>query len=328
MNKRQIFVYLLSAIASVLLLAYLLLNLDWDILRAAFSDIRWGWLGLALLSYLANILLRALRFANLIYSRPVKWMELIPVSALHNILMYLMPAKTGDVSYIFIAKKRLDLSFNEGAATLLAVRFYDFSVVALILAMLLPFSKNEMPVWIYQLAVIFCLLILIGTMGVLVFLKLSRPAMDEIYQKQVPAHRNFHTYIRAAWYKFVVDLREIQSRGAHIKVALLTAGIWLCIYFNFYFAAKSMGLPVAFYHIVIVSIVMIPLTLLPLQGFANIGTHEIGWASVLVAFNYPYKTALAIAAGTHFVLLLSVLLGGGLAFGGAQFILTRNGTRD
>jgi uncharacterized membrane protein YbhN (UPF0104 family) len=84
-----------------------------------------------------------------------------------------------------------------------------------------------------------------------------------------------------------------------------------------------MGLPVAFYHIAIISMVMIPLTLLPLQGFANLGTHEIGWTSVLVAFDYPYKTALAIAAGSHFVLLLSVLVSGGLAFFGAQFFLKK-----
>jgi uncharacterized membrane protein YbhN (UPF0104 family) len=67
--------------------------------------------------------------------------------------------------------------------------------------------------------------------------------------------------------------------------------------------------------------------LLPLQGFATIGTHEIGWTSVLVAFNYPYETALAIAAGSHFVLLLSVLIGGGLAFFGAQLILTNMRSR-
>ena len=335
MKKHQLPIHIISAILSIALLAYLLLNLDWDILRVAFSDIHWGWLGLALLAYLVNILLRALRFTNLIYSRPVKWVELIPVSALHNILMYLMPAKTGDVAYIFLAKNRLDLSLTEGTATLLAARFYDFSIVALILAMMLPFSKDEMPVWIFQSSIVFCLLILIGAMGILGFLKFSTTPLESVSSPALwaltenPKHpqgtrASGLQKIRAAWYKFIAGLREIQSHGAHGKVALLTAGIWLCIYSNFYFAAKSMGLPVAFYHIAIISIVMIPLTLLPLQGFANIGTHEIGWTSVLVAFNYPYKTALAIAAGSHFVLLLSVLLGGGLAFWGAQFILTKN----
>ena len=316
MKNRNLLLYVISGILSAVLLAYLLLNLDWEILRVAFSDLHWGWLGMAFLAYLLNIFLRALRFTNLIYSRPVKWIELVPVSALHNILMYLMPAKTGDVAYIFLAKDRLDLSLTEGTATLLAARYYDFSVVALVLAILLPFSKKDMPVWIFESSVIFCLLILLGTIGILLFLRFSKPATDN----QPVGEKTLLTRIRAAWTKFIAGLREIQNHGAHGRVALLTAGIWLCVYSNFYFATRSMGLPVAFYHIAIISIVMIPLTLLPLQGFANIGTHEVGWTSVLVAFGYPYKTALAIAAGSHLVLLFSVLISGGVAFFGAQII--------
>ena len=316
MKNRNLLLYVISGILSAVLLAYLLLNLDWEILRVAFSDLHWGWLGMAFLAYLLNIFLRALRFTNLIYSRPVKWIELVPVSALHNILMYLMPAKTGDVAYIFLAKDRLDLSLTEGTATLLAARYCDFSVVALVLAILLPFSKKDMPVWIFESSVIFCLLILLGTIGILLFLRFSKPATDN----QPVGEKTLITRIRAAWTKFIAGLREIQNHGAHGRVALLTAGIWLCVYSNFYFATRSMGLPVAFYHIAIISIVMIPLTLLPLQGFANIGTHEVGWTSVLVAFGYPYKTALAIAAGSHLVLLFSVLISGGVAFFGAQII--------
>jgi len=320
-DKRRVFIYILSAVLSLLFLAYVLINLDWNILLTAFSDIRWGWLGMAFLAYLVNIFLRAMRFSSLIYSRRIKWLELIPVSALHNILTYLMPAKTGDVSYIFIARNRLDVSLSEGTATLLAARFYDFSIVALFLAILLPFSKDEMPDWIFRSAVIFCLVILAGAISVSAFLKFSKIAAGPSNRQSVENPLlKLVSRIRTAWDKFTLGLREIQEHGAHGRVALSTAGIWLCVYSNFYFAAQSMGLPISFYHIAIISIVMIPLTLLPLQGFANIGTHEVGWTSVLVAFNYPYETALAIAAGTHFVLLLSVLIAGGLAFFGAQFI--------
>jgi glycosyltransferase 2 family protein len=320
MKKHQTLIYIVSAVLSVALLVYLLLNLDWDILRVAFADIHWGWLTLALLAYLVNILFRALRFANLIYSRPVKWTELVPVSALHNIWVYLMPAKTGDITYVFIAKDRLDLSLTEGTATLFAARFYDFSIVAAFLTILLPIAKDEIPNWIFIPAIIFCGLILLGTVGILAFLRFSKPNSEAgKTQKSLTLQKAF-----VIWNKFILGLREIQQHGMHGKVALLTAGVWLCIYSNFYFATKSMGLPVAFYHIAIISMVMIPLTLLPLQGFANLGTHEVGWTSVLVAFNYPYKTALAIAAGSHFVLLLSVLVSGGLAFFGAQFFSSKH----
>ena len=325
MNKRNIFIYILSAVLSIFFLGYVLLKLDWTILRTAFSDIRWGWLGMAFLAYLVNVFLRAYRFSSLIYSRPVAWLDLVPVSALHNIFMYLMPAKTGDVAYVFIAKNRLDVSLTEGTATLLAARMYDFSIVALFLAILLPFSKGVMPAWIFQSAILFCVLILVGAAGILIFLKFSKPSVAFEIQGQASekSQKKIFIRLRTAWNKFIQGLREIQEHGAHGKVALLTAGIWLCIYSNSYFAAQSMGLPITFQHVAIISIVMIPLTLLPLQGFANIGTHEIGWTSVLVAFNYPYETALAIAAGSHFILLLSVIFSGGSAFLGAQFFITK-----
>lgn len=320
MKKRNTLIYIISGILSVILLAYLFLNMDWEILKTAFSNIRWGWIVLALSAYLVNICLRALRFSALIYTRRIHWLEIVPVSALHNILMYLLPAKTGDVAYVFLAKNRLDVSMTEGTATLLAARFYDFAIIAVVLAVLLPFTKEDLPNWIFQASVIFCSIVLLGTLFIFAFLRFGKTSLAN--QIEEGDKKNLRARIRNTWYKFIAGLREIQSHGAHLRTALLTAGIWLCIYLNFYSAAQSMSLPISLYHVVIISIVMIPLTLLPLQGFMNIGTHEVGWTSVLVAFNYPYETALAIAAGSHFVLLISVVVSGLTAFFGSQFIST------
>lgn len=326
--KKNTIIYAVSGIISTGLLAYLLVNLDWEILRVAFSDIQWTWLGVALLAYLVNIVLRALRFSNLIYSREIHWLDIVPISALHNIWTYLLPAKTGDVTYVFFAKNRLNISIPEGTATLLAARFYDFLIVALFLGFLLPFSMHKMPEWIFQSSLIFCVLVLIGASGIFIFLRISKITSDTagiLPDKE----KSLRTRLLQAWGKFITGLREIQSHGAHTRTVVLTTLIWGCVYLNFYSATQSMGLSVSFYHIVVISLVMIPLTLLPIQGFANIGTHEIGWTSVLVAFHYPYDTALAIAAGSHFVLLISVLISGGIAFLGARILSTLlRGTYD
>lgn len=318
--KKNTIIYIVSGAISAGLLAYLLANLNWEILRIAFSDTQWTWLGLALLAYLVNIVLRALRFSNLIYSREIHWLDIVPISALHNIWTYLLPAKTGDMTYVFFAKHRLNISIPEGTATLLAARFYDFLIVALFLGFLLPFSMHEMPEWIFQSSLIFCVLVLIGASGIFIFLRISK--VTSITSILPDEEKPLRTRLLQAWEKFIVGLREIQSHGAHTRTVVLTALIWGCVYLNFYSATQSMGLSVSFYHIVVISLVMIPLTLLPIQGFANIGTHEIGWTSVLVAFHYPYDTALAIAAGSHFVLLISVLVSGGIAFLSARILST------
>jgi uncharacterized membrane protein YbhN (UPF0104 family) len=68
----------------------------------------------------------------------------------------------------------------------------------------------------------------------------------------------------------------------------------------------------SYLQIVAVSIIMVPLTLLPLQGFANIGTHEVGWVAAFSLFGQPQEVSLAIATSSHIILLLFMLVIGTL----------------
>jgi uncharacterized membrane protein YbhN (UPF0104 family) len=54
------------------------------------------------------------------------------------------------------------------------------------------------------------------------------------------------------------------------------------------------------------------MTLLPIQGFANLGTHEIGWAAAFTLFGYSKAAALNIAVSSHIIWLFFVLLLGAL----------------
>ncbi len=57
---------------------------------------------------------------------------------------------------------------------------------------------------------------------------------------------------------------------------------------------------------IVVSIIMVPMTLLPFQGVANLGTHEAGWIIALSLFGQPQETALTIAVGSHLIMLLFI----------------------
>lgn len=307
MNKKRITAYIVSFLVTFIFLVYFLLNLDWVLLSSILAKLRWGWLGLAILTYLVNILLRAMRFQSLIYSRPVQLRQLIPISAIHNLLMYLMPAKTGDISYIMLVKDRLNLPLTEGTATLLAVRFYDFSVITVVLAGILPIIRNDIPEWVLQPARIFLLAASLGIAGVITFLAISSTKKLRGRYKNPVVNR-----LVAGWNNLIAGLVEIRNSRSSLRIALLTSGIWLCIYTNNFLIGRSLGADISYVHIAVISIVMVPLTLLPLQGFANVGTHEIGWASVLVAFGYTYDTALAISVGSHFLLLASIVVSAGI----------------
>jgi acetyltransferase-like isoleucine patch superfamily enzyme len=112
--------------------------------------------------------------------------------------------------------------------------------------------------------------------------------------------------------KLFVSLQEIDARHEYLRLWLTTTLIWICVQANFYFIVMSMGYTLSVFEIVVVSIIMVPMTLLPFQGFANLGTHEIGWTAAFALFGYPPATALAIAVSSHIVLTAFVLMLGGV----------------
>ncbi len=80
-------------------------------------------------------------------------------------------------------------------------------------------------------------------------------------------------------------------------------GIWFCVQTNLYFIIRGLGQPITFFQTMTITIIMVPMTLLPFQGFADLGTHEIGWTAAFALFGYPETTALTIAVSSHIVLL-------------------------
>lgn len=314
MKPQTLALYALSAILTAALVVYLLLNLDWAVLQTAFAHLRAGWLALGLFVYFANIVLRALRFKFLVYSQTATVRELLPVVSLHNMFTYLMPAKSGDISFIFLSKGRLKTSLAEGTATLLAARFYDFVVVALLLALALALAGGQIPTALLRASLAFCILVFLGAAGILVFLQ------SPLSSREIASKNRLLARVLAAWKKFVAGLREIQSRKGHSRIALLTLGVWLCQYSITYSITRSLGYEISLHQISIIMLVMIPLTLLPLQGFANVGTHELGWTSAFLLFGYSYDAALAIAVGSHFFLLVFILFYGTLSLIALRFI--------
>jgi hypothetical protein len=83
---------------------------------------------------------------------------------------------------------------------------------------------------------------------------------------------------------------------------------WSFVYTNFYLIVLSLGFQFSYFQMIVVSVLMIPLTLLPVQGFANLGSHEVGWVLAFSIFNQPMSTSLTLAVSSHIVMLFFALL--------------------
>src|SRR5712691_9946504 len=72
--------------------------------------------------YMLSYYFRALRWSQLIHSKEVGMGELFLVTSAHIMFNNLLPARSGELSYIYLLKKRHDLPGTEGLATLLVSR--------------------------------------------------------------------------------------------------------------------------------------------------------------------------------------------------------------
>ena len=303
---------ILSILISIAVVAFVLIKLDWVAVRSTLEKVNVQWLILALLVYGVNYILRTIRFKILISTKSIPFIQLLSVTGLYGMYNYLLPAKSGELTYIVLANRRLKVSLVESATSLLASRYLDFATIALILPFLLIFYIKNLPPWLIYASVTFCVLVVMASLGIYWYIKIT--SQQENYSPS-------KTKWIASFQKILLDLRDglitIYRRKEYLRLLLLTIAIWLCIFTNLYFIVLSLGFPLNYFQIVVISIIMIPMTLLPFQGFANLGTHEIGWVAAFSIFGQPETIALNVAVSSHILLLFSVLI-----LGTCSFLLT------
>lgn len=302
MKKR----YLLAAAFSLLVIGYVIAKLDWKAALETFIHLNWTWLGLAFGIYLVNYVLRTIRFQALLSLKEAPVLPLFGVTDLYGMYLYLMPAKFGEASYPLLLKDRLGISLADSTATLIVARLFDFVTIALFLPAVLVVFWNQINPWIRIGALVFVGSVLALSLALLWFLR--RPASADWLQQKAQASHPRARRLWSAAYRLTLSLQIIDKRKQYWQLFILTILIWLCVQLNFYFIVISLGYTLSLFQMIVVSIIMVPMTLLPLQGFANLGTHEIGWTAAFALFGYPEKTALAIAFSTHVILLTFVLL--------------------
>jgi uncharacterized protein (TIRG00374 family) len=298
----------LSILVSLAVVVYVVVQLDWQETIYTFTHLKWVWLVIALLVFGVNYVLRTLRFRMLIYTQAAPFRQLMSVTCLYGMFNYLLPAKSGEISYLYLVNRRLGVSLGESSMNLLAARFFDFLTIALFLPTVLIVFWQRLPSWMIYTSLLFCGLIYALGLGLVWFLK--RPAL-QMDRHEVP-EKHWRVWLQRFWHELVEGLRLISQQGQYGRLALLTIGIWLCVYTNFYFIVLSLGYRLNYFQMIVISIIMVPLTLLPVQGLANLGTHEAGWLAAFAIFGQPQETALTVAVGSHIILLWFVLILGGL----------------
>ena len=96
--------------------------------------------------YTCSYLFRAWRFRILLDDK-VTMKDLFHIECVHNMMNNLLPARTGELSYIYLLKKVPNRTTGEGLATLVVARIFDFIALAILFFAAVILIKN-IPIFI------------------------------------------------------------------------------------------------------------------------------------------------------------------------------------
>ena len=282
------------------------LLVDWQQVLNTFANLNLAWILLAFSVYLVNYYLRAIRFKSLLELENIPFRQLLGVTNLYGMYLYLMPAKFGEITFPVLLKRRLGIDLSVSTGSLIVARVFDFFTIALILPVVLLSYWNLVTLTIRLVIVFFCMLIF----GICIFFIWMLRHPDTILPRLEKTHSSNMTLNKFIDFvtRIYKSVQTVDQRNKYLELLLLTLGIWLCINTNFFLITLGISYSFSFFQIVVVSIIMIPLTLFPIQGFANLGAHELGWITAFTLFNYTYQDALNIAVSSHIVYVFFVLL--------------------
>lgn len=299
-----------SLVISVVVLAAALMFVNPATLGADLRELDPGLalFGLGVLMF--NYWLRALRFRLLLDHGDGPIRGLFGVVCIYATLNYLLPARLGELSLPVLLKRVSGQTYSIGTASLIAARMLDLGSLLILIPLALAFSHAALPAWAVRSALIFLALSLAGVGGAMFWLR-SRP-LDE----PLDAPDASHVLGRATRFASRVTrhLALTARRSDLLPLAALSLGIWLCIALNFYVIVAAVGLDLPIIAAFVVTVVMIPLSFLPAQGFANLGTHEVAWLSVLLGLGLSADVAARTTLLSHLVLVGYVAILGTLGW--------------
>lgn len=271
---------------------------------------------------------RALRFRLLLPhgSRP-RFGRLMVLTAAHNMASYLMPAKTGEASWLIYMKSQCGVGTSSSLASLVIARMLDGAVLcgSLALACLMIGLSHEYDDTLFQETEAQVFLATVGSglaLLVVVFLALAWRA-DLLLRLLTVTFRYMRLHHWSAGEKVVAKLYQasvaLRDAGkAHLLggALLCSIPIWLGVFSFYDLLGNQLGLESydkSFVEMIFGSSLAVAANLLPVNGVAGAGTQEGGWLLGFGMLGVPKTDALQSSLGAHAVQLFNVVAMGMIA---------------
>ena len=296
--------------------------------QVSFADVIKAFLGIYKPSLIIGLILmfsidyfKAYRSKILIGSDRIGIGDMFVVSLIRNAFNMILPARTGELSYVYVLKRKFRFPVEIGVSTLMVALIFDTVVVFLMIVIsIIIVGINRFAISSTSVILIAVGLFIVALL-ILVFLyKIIRfftRIFNWINSKTRIGKNKAVQYI----YKKLVDTNEnikiIQKRKIYWKVFLASIATRVLKFTSYYFLIHAVLKPMGYefgdlsYWIIFLATVAAEISaVLPTHALAGFGTYEGAFALAFVALGFSSEISIIVGFNYHIInLIFTVTLG-------------------
>jgi uncharacterized protein (TIRG00374 family) len=304
MDRKRI-IKILAVLVSLALVIFLLAQIQLGDVIAALSAIDPGYIILGFIIYMCSFYIQALRFRVLLRDE-VTVSDLFNIVCVHTFINKLLPARTGEVSYIYLVKKVCQRSTGDGIASLLAARIFDFLILSIFFLISIALLEN-VPAQISDILMVIQILLILLIITLLLVLYFDEQFLQVIYR--IIGRFRLDRYKKVQYLIKIADdtiqsYKVIKTRHILWKTFTTTLGTWLVMYVFYGILLYSFNIRVPLPVISLIVSVVAVLPLLPIYAIGGFGTTEVTTTAFLIAFGISSETAIVASFGVHIIGLI------------------------
>jgi glycosyltransferase 2 family protein len=305
----------------IFLVYYLLNQVSFSDLKNAFLNMYKPYLITGLVILFIGNFFRAYQKKILIGSPRIGMIDLFVVTHIRNAFNMVLPARTGELSYVYVLNKKFKFPVEIGISTLALILLFDLAIVfTMIIIAIIIVGINKYSISSTTIIWIAAGLLVI-LMTALFFLSKIIGFLLKLFNSILCRYRIGKSRIMQYIYKKLVEINTnieiIQKRRIYWKVYLTALIIRVLKFASYYFIIHAIVRPegygfndLGFWIIFLGTVVAEISAVLPTHALAGFGTYEGAFTAAFVILGFNKQISIIVGFNYHLVtLLFSVILG-------------------
>jgi uncharacterized protein (TIRG00374 family) len=256
----------------------------------------------ACLVYFVSNFFKMLRFRVMLKDYRIPLFDLYTITSYHNFYNQIMPARTGELTFVYYLKKIGKADISKGLHILVVTRIFDFIVIsAFFICSILLFFGSRTSTALILVAAVFFIISIVVLFNIKWFMILFRNVFHTLTRNKRLRQHGIVAKMRETIDLVVNEFFAFKTARFMPALALTSILTWGTLYFLFYVSIRSFGIDIGLIQSVAGSTGGVLTNVLPINSFGSFGTLEAGWTGGFILVGMSEQDAIVTGFGYHFI---------------------------